>query len=47
MSSAWVIAVGLGAGYLINKNVVLKNQLDESVTKFNTAAKPATWGNLS
>ena len=44
MSSAWVIAVGLGAGYLINKNVVLKNQLDESVTKFNTAAKPATGG---
>ena len=42
--SAWVIALGLGAGYLINKNVLITNQLAESVEKFNSAAKPATGG---
>jgi len=42
--SAWVVGLGLAAGYLVNKNVVLKNQLDESVEEFNSAARPATGG---
>ena len=39
--SAWVVGLGLAAGYLVNKNVVLKNQLDESVEEFNSAARPS------
>jgi|TARA_Y100000389_G_scaffold200801_1_gene242026 polyhydroxyalkanoate synthesis regulator phasin len=42
--SAWVVGLGLAAGYLVNKNVVLKNQLAESVQEFNSAARPATGG---
>ena len=38
----WVIALGLSAGYLINKNMVIAKQLDDSVAEFNSAAKPAT-----
>jgi len=40
--SAWVVALGLGAGYLINKNTVIQDKLAESVERFNSAAKPAT-----
>lgn len=39
--SAWVIALGMGAGYLINKNLTLTTRLDESVREFNSAAAPA------
>jgi hypothetical protein len=42
--SAWVVGLGLAAGYLINKNVAIVSRLDESVTEFNSAAKPATGG---
>ena len=42
--SAWVIALGLGAGYLINKNTVIQDKLAESVAAFNSGAKPATGG---
>ena len=42
--SVWVIALGLSAGYLINKNMVISKQLDDSVAEFNSAAKPATGG---
>ena len=39
--SAWVIALGLGAGYLINKNLAIASQIDRSVEEFQSAAKPA------
>jgi hypothetical protein len=42
--SAWVIGLGLSAGYLINKNVSIKTQLETSATQYNSAAKPATGG---
>ena len=42
--SAWIIALGLSVGYLISKNVSVRQQLEESVAKFNSAAKPATGG---
>lgn len=42
--SAWVVGLGLAAGYLVNKNVAIKHQLEESVEEFNSAAKPATGG---
>lgn len=42
--SAWVVALGLSAGYLINKNLVMGSRLAESITTFNSAAKPATDG---
>ncbi len=42
--SAWVVALGLGAGYLINKNTIIQNQLETSADEFNSAAKPATGG---
>ena len=42
--SAWVIGLGLAAGYLVNKNMVMKSQLEQSVANFNSAAKPATGG---
>ena len=29
--SAWVIALGLSAGYLINKNLQLTEKLDEQI----------------
>ena len=42
--SAWVVALGLGAGYLINKNTIIQDKLAESVAAFNSSAKPATGG---
>ncbi len=39
--SAWVIALGLGAGYLINKNLQIASRLETSVAEFEQAAKPA------
>ena len=42
--SGWIVALGLAAGYLINKNVTIKNQLHESVEKFQSGARPATGG---
>lgn len=42
--SAWVVALGLSAGYLINKNVQMRSRLHESMTKSNAAAHPATDG---
>ena len=42
--SAWVIALGLGAGYLINKNLQMEGRLQESVKAFNSAARPASPG---
>lgn len=41
---AWVIALGISAGYLISKNQQIHNRLDDAVTEFNEAAKPATDG---
>jgi hypothetical protein len=42
--SAWVIGLGLAAGYLINKKMAIVSQLETSTTEFNSAAKPATGG---
>ena len=42
--SAWVIALGLAAGYLINKNMVISGRLDQAISEFNSAAKPSTSG---
>jgi len=33
--SAWVLALGLSAGYLINKKMHMKTRIEESITKFN------------
>ena len=42
--SAWVVALGLAAGYLINKNMVIKGQLEQSVVEHNSAARPSASG---
>ena len=42
--SAWVIALGLSAGYLINKNAAIKTQIETAAEKPHAAAKPATDG---
>lgn len=36
--TAWVIALGLGAGYLINKNLTMSQRIDESVKEYQSAA---------
>ena len=36
----WTIALGLGAGYLMNKNLQMDHRLQESVKAFNSAAEP-------
>lgn len=41
MSSVWVVALGLAAGYLVNKNVVVTHRLEQAQKKFNSAAQPA------
>ena len=38
--SAWVIALGLSAGYLINKNLAMASRLQESVTAYQEQADP-------
>ena len=38
--AAWILGLGVSAGYLISKNASMKQQLDESVKEFNQAAKP-------
>ena len=42
--SAWIVGLALSAGYLINKNLQVKDQLEQAAAKFNSAAKPATGG---
>ena len=42
--SAWLIGLGLSAGYLINKNMTFRTQLENSVSEFQSASKPATGG---
>ena len=39
--SAWVVALGLSAGYLINKQLQISQRLDESVQVFQSKAQPA------
>ena len=31
MSSVWVVMLGIGAGYLINKKIIMQGQLQQSV----------------
>jgi len=38
--SAWVIALGLSAGYLMNKNSQITTKLEAAAKEFNSAAKP-------
>jgi len=46
--SAWVIGLGLAAGYLINKNLQMTGQLNESIAQFeNSGAEPSTDGATS
>jgi hypothetical protein len=46
--SAWVIALALSAGYLINKNLQVKSQLEQASTKFHSQdAEPAEPGPTS
>ena len=42
--SAWLVALGLGAGYLVNKNMIFRTQLENSVSEYQNAAEPATGG---
>ena len=44
MSSVWVIMLGLGAGYLINKRMMIQGQLQKSVDEYENAAKPSDNG---
>ena len=45
--SAWVIGLGIAAGYLINKNIFMHQRLKESVHDFQESAAPATPGPAS
>ena len=46
--SGWVLALGMGASYLMMKNNASQiSALDQATTKFNSAAKPATPGPTS
>lgn len=42
--SAWVVLLGLGAGYLINKKMIMQGQLEESVNAYQNAAEPSDNG---
>jgi hypothetical protein len=42
--SAWIVGLGLAAGYLINKNIAVRARLDDATAEYNKAAKPATGG---
>ena len=42
--SAWVIALGLSAGYLINKNLKMTERLEQQVKVVNEQSKPSTSG---
>ena len=44
MSSAWVVMLGIGAGYLINKKVIMQGQLQQSVNEFQNSALPSDNG---
>jgi hypothetical protein len=45
--SAWIVGLALSAGYLINKNLHVKNQLEQATTKFQMSAEPAEPGPTS
>lgn len=42
--SAWVIGLGLAAGYLINKKMAIVGQLEKSAAEHYSGVKPATDG---
>ena len=42
--SAWVIALGLSAGYLINKQMQMGQRLDEKIHEHHSRAQPAEPG---
>ena len=44
MSSAWVVMLGIGAGYLINKKMIMQGQLQQSVDEFQNSALPSDNG---
>jgi len=43
-SAAWVVALGISAGYLINQKVQTKSLLNESVAAFQKRQEPSTSG---
>lgn len=45
--SAWVIALGLSAGYLMKKKLLLTEKLDEQIKVHHESAKPAAPGPTS
>ena len=45
--SAWVIALGLSAGYLVNKNLQMTERLEQQVKVHQEEAKPADPGPTS
>ena len=45
--SAWLLALGISAGYLINKNLQIKSRLNEGIKVYQEAAKPADPGPAS
>ena len=45
--SAWVVLLALSAGYLVNKNLQMKDTLEQASTKFEGAAEPASPGPTS
>ena len=42
--SAWIIGLALAAGYLINKNVTVRTQLEDASAEYHSTAAPATGG---
>ena len=42
--SGWIIALGLAAGYLINKNLAITGRIEKAVNEFEGQAAPATDG---
>lgn len=47
MSTAWVIGLGLAAGYLINKNLQVSGLIDKAQQNYNNSAAPSTDGATS
>jgi len=39
--SAWLIALTLSAGYLVNKNLKITNRMDQSIKEYQSNAAPA------
>jgi hypothetical protein len=47
MSAVWLVALGLSAGYLINRKTQIRNRLEEAAAEFEGQAGPANPGPTS